>query len=79
MVMDKLKYYKDEIEHDGDPITTDIGKLACIKSPEGLMIGIFESNDDKLDESNFNIDYNADSKLDPVSKEIKGIMDKFKL
>ncbi len=50
-----------------------------MKTPEGLMIGIFESKDDKLDEDDFNIDYNAEAKLDAVSKEIKGILDKFKL
>jgi hypothetical protein len=79
MVIDKLKHYQDEIEFDGDPIVSDTGKIACIKSPEGLMIGIFESNDSNLDEDNFNVDYNADAKLDPVSKEIKGFLEKFKL
>jgi hypothetical protein len=43
------------------------------------MIGIFESKDDLLDEDNFNIDLNSEAKLDSVSKEIRGILDKFKL
>jgi hypothetical protein len=43
------------------------------------MIGIYESKDDNVDNDDFNVDYNADSKLDAVSKEIKGILDKFKL
>lgn len=43
------------------------------------MIGIYESKNYQLDEENFNIDYNVDAKLDSVSKEIKGILDKFKL
>lgn len=43
------------------------------------MIGIFESKDEKLDEDDFNVDYNADSKLDSVQKEIKSIFEKFKL
>lgn len=54
-------------------------QLACVKTPEGLMIGIFESKDDNLDDDDFNVDLNAEAKMDSVSKEIKGILDKFKL
>ncbi len=43
------------------------------------MIGIFESKDDSLDEDNFNVDLNREANMDAVSKEIRGILDKFKL
>ncbi len=43
------------------------------------MIGIFESKDNQLDDDNFNVDFNSDANLDAVSKEVKGIFDKFKL
>ena len=43
------------------------------------MIGIYESNDSELDEENFQVDYNQDSKLDASSQEIKNILDKFKI
>lgn len=43
------------------------------------MIGIFESNNNEIDEDNFQVDYNQDAKLDASSQEIKNILDKFKL
>lgn len=54
-------------------------KLACLKCPDGLMIGIFESNDDTIDEDDYSPDLNIDAKLDPATAEIKNLLDKFKL
>merc|ERR1711976_660906 len=76
MAMEKLEAY--DVEFDGEPIDNEMGKLACIRTPEGLMIGIYESKDDFLDTDDFNVDINADANLGSVSKEIKGMLDKFK-
>jgi hypothetical protein len=54
-------------------------KLACIKSPDGMMIGIYESKDGNIDEDNFNPDIHGESKMDSTSAEIKNILDKFKI
>mgnify|MGYP000855851377 CR=1 FL=1 len=86
--MDKLNIYKD-IEFDGPVVENETGKvtqfikiffkLACIKTFDGQIVGIFESSDPEIDEDNFQIDYNRDVKSDASSQEIKNILDKFKL
>ncbi len=50
-----------------------------MKTSEGQMIGIFESNNSEIDEDNFQVDFNQYSKLDASSQEIKNILDKFKI
>ena len=84
LTLEKLNNY--EIEFDGEPIDDDFGKvkkfnieLACIRTPDGLMIGIYESKDSEADEDNFNPDIHAESKMDSASLEIKNILDKFKI
>jgi len=42
------------------------------------MIGIYESNNNEIDEDNLQLDFNQDSKLDASSQEIKNVLDKFK-
>lgn len=53
--------------------------MACVKTEDGIIIGIYESNDKNLDDDDFNINIHNESKLETSDKEIRNILDKFKL
>lgn len=76
-VLNKLKSYPD-IEYDGEIKNNENGKFCCIKSNEGLMIGIVDIKRNELDIEE-NVDINENSKLDTNMSEIRNILDKIKI
>lgn len=75
----KLESTYPEVEFDGEVKNNNLGKYACIKTPDGIMCVAFEAKIVDIDEDDFQIEYNEDSKLDPNDTEIRTILEKIKL
>ncbi len=74
----KLENYTD-VQFDGDIKENEIGKYACLKTSEGIIIGITELKKPEIDNEEFSVDYNEDSKLDSNTSEIRNILEKIKI
>ena len=76
-IKERLENY--DIEYDGEIKDNDLGKYACIKTPDGIMVCITEFKSPEIDNDDFSVDYNEDSKLDPNTAEIRNILEKIKI
>lgn len=77
-IKQKLDNYP-EIEYDGGIKSNDLGRYTCIKTIEGIMVGIMELKNPEIDNEEVNVDINEQSKLDPNTSEIRNILEKIKL
>mmetsp|Transcript_3492 Transcript_3492/g.3522 ORF Transcript_3492/g.3522 Transcript_3492/m.3522 type:complete len:157 (+) Transcript_3492:25-495(+) len=74
----KLDSYP-EVEYDGGLRDNNIGKYACIKNPDGIMIAIMELKSPDVDNEEYSVDIHEESQLDPNTAEIRTILEKIKI
>ena len=74
----KLENYEN-IEIESEAKGSELGKYASIRTSEGIMLVIYEAKNPEIDEEDYNIDINEESKLDPNTAEIRNILEKIKL
>lgn len=74
----KLENYPD-VEFDGEIKDNEIGKYACIKTIDGIMVGVMELKNPEIDTEEFIVDMNEESNLDANTSEIRNILEKMKI
>lgn len=77
-VRKKLDNYE-SIEIESEVKESELGKYASVRTAEGIMLIIYEAKSPEIDEEDYNVDINEESKLDPNTAEIRNILEKIKL